>query len=241
MIHEYFYPDQADLIKALTQKCQISLKQALEVSSQATLMVSGGSTPLGLYQALSRCRLDWQRIRVGLVDERWVDHHHPGSNAALIRQNLLKNHAAAAAFTAMKNHRATALLGRAQCEAAYQMLPQPFTLTILGMGNDGHTASLFPFADGLKAALDKTRPDLCIAINAQKTAVTGDLTERMSLTLGGLMQSKAIILLLRGEEKKKVYLQAKSAADAETDAGVLPVSVVLAQHALINISVYWSP
>ncbi|ARN75107.1 6-phosphogluconolactonase [Oceanicoccus sagamiensis] len=236
MVTEYFFTDRDSLFTALVYDCQKILTAAIAEKQSATFMVSGGSTPQPLYQQLAKQQLDWQKIHIALVDERWVDCHHAGSNEAFIANNLMRDHAAAAQWIAMKTAEQTAALGLANCEQRYQELPRPFDLTVLGMGPDGHTASLFPGAQGLQQALDISHQQLCTAIEAKPSEVTGELTERISLSLFGLLQSKQLHLLITGEEKLAVYRQAL----ANRDIGKTPVSAVLQQQT-IPVKVYWAP
>ena len=104
------------------------------------------------------------------------------------------------------------------------------------MGSDGHTASLFPAADGLEKALDDNNTDLCAAINAIPSEVTGENTERMSLTFFGLMQSCRLHLLIAGQEKLAVYQRAL----VSPDPLLMPISAVLKQHD-VPVLVYWAP
>jgi len=104
------------------------------------------------------------------------------------------------------------------------------------MGHDGHIASLFPNSTGLEAALDLKNENLCCAIQARCSDVTGENTERMSLTLNGILQARQIILLITGEEKLKVYENGLSS----TDFKQLPVSAVLQQQR-VPVDVYWAP
>jgi len=136
----------------------------------------------------------------------------------------------------MKNTADTAQEGLADCEAAYQQLAQPFDITILGMGNDGHTASLFPHANGLEAALNPDSPELCTAIIAHQSEVTGAITERMTLSLAGLLQSKTLVLLITGQEKLDVLRKAQ----AGTDVAEMPIRAVLQQDR-VPVVVYWAP
>ena len=236
MISEHFFPDRETLFSALADECYSLLTEAITAKQSASMLVSGGGTPRPLYQLLSSKTLDWQRVRVALVDERWVDVDHAGSNEAFIKETLLNNKAAPAKFIAMKTAHATASEGQLVCEERYRLLARPFDLAILGMGPDGHIASLFPHAQGLNEALDINSKQLCAAIEANPSEVTGELTERMSLTLYGLLQSRQLHLLITGEEKLAVYKQAL----ASNDSLLTPITALLKQNR-VRVKVYWAP
>lgn len=171
---------------------------------------------------------------MALVDERWVDIDHDKSNEAFIRQTLLQNKAAQANLLGMKNSALSAADGLARCELEYQKLPSPFDVTVLGMGPDGHTASLFPHAQGLPESLETS--NLCSAINAIKSEVTGDCTERMTLSLKGILNSRHLLLLISGDEKLATYRAALAGDDIEQ----MPVRAVLQQDQ-VPVIVYWAP
>ncbi|WP_339672160.1 6-phosphogluconolactonase [Dasania marina] len=236
MITEFFYPSRDELLAALVVECSHILTAAVKENGRASFLVSGGSTPKSLYQRLSQQPLIWERIDIALVDERWVSPDELGSNEFFLKESLLCNKALEANFIAMKNSATSAVLGYAECEETYKKLIRPFDLTILGMGVDGHTASLFPYSLGLNSALDVTQQALCSVIEAKQSEVTGLLTERMTLSLSGLLQSKRLLLLITGEEKLAVYKKAV----AQLDVYKTPVSAVLQQDKA-PINVYWSP
>jgi 6-phosphogluconolactonase len=236
VISEYFFADRNSLFVALLADCSAVLDSATQHRESVSMLVSGGSSPELLYQQLSSVELDWQKIQVALVDERWVGVDHEGSNESFITKNLLVNRAAEAKFIPMKTEAETAVLGKRYCEQCYRQLPQPFDLVILGMGSDGHTASLFPHARGLDKALDVTDKTLCAAITANATEVTGELTERMSLSVYGLLQSRQLHLLILGKEKLAAYKRAL----VNDDVMATPISALLRQNE-IPISVYWAP
>jgi 6-phosphogluconolactonase len=236
MVTEKLFETRAEMISALQTECETALREAIEDRGEATFMVSGGSTPEPLYKALSNSDLDWESIYVALVDERWVDFEHDKSNEAFTVKHLIQNKASVANLVGMKNSAETAAEGLEDCESAYQQLAQPFDVTILGMGSDGHTASLFPHAQGLDAALNPDSEQLCAAIIAHQSEVTGAITERMTLTLAGLLRSKSLILLITGQEKLDVL----RAAQAGTDIKEMPIRAVLQQQQ-VPVIVYWAP
>lgn len=236
MIKEFMFADRSGLFAGLATDCQAHLAKALAANDSASLMVSGGSTPAPLYKALSLADLDWEKIAVALVDERWVDSDHDASNEALIYRTLLINNARQASFTGMKTRAATAAEGCPETEALYQMLPKPFTVSVLGMGSDGHTASLFPHAAGLSEALSLENQNLTAPIMAKQSEVTGANTERLSLTLTGLLQSEHLILLLTGEEKLAVFRAAMEEGVIED----MPIRALLRQSR-VALELYWAP
>lgn len=236
MVTERLFETRAAMIAALQADCETALRNAVEERGEATFMVSGGSTPEPLYKALSQVDLPWESIYVALVDERWVDFDHDKSNEAFTVKHLIQNKAAVTNLVGMKNSAATAAEGLADCESAYQQLAQPFDITILGMGSDGHTASLFPHAQGLDKALELDSEQLCADIIAIQSDVTGAITERMTLTLAGLLRSKTLVLLITGEEKLAVL----RAAQAGTDVKEMPIRAVLQQDK-VPLVIYWAP
>lgn len=236
MVTERLFDNRADMIAALQAECETALRHAIEDRGEATFMVSGGSTPEPLYKALSNSDLDWESIYVALVDERWVEFSHDKSNEAFTVKHLIQNKAAVANLVGMKNSASTAAEGLADCESAYQQLAQPFDITILGMGSDGHTASLFPHAQGLDEALNPDSDQLCAAITAIRSDVTGTVVERMTLSLVGLLRSRSLILLITGEEKLAVL----RAAQGEGDVKDMPIRALLRQDR-VPVVIYWAP
>lgn len=236
MVKEFFFEQRHHLFTALVAECQDVLSEALSKHGVATLLVSGGSTPAPLYEALSKTELNWKKIKIALVDERWVDQQHSASNEALIRRTLLINNAKAAEFTGMKTAAKTAAAGQSETEANYSKLPQPFSLAIVGMGPDGHTASLFPNAKGLSEALKPDNDNLTAAIIANRSEVTGPNTERLTLTLSALMKTDRLIILFTGEDKLAVF----SAAQQPGPVQDMPIRALLHQEQ-VPVELYWAP
>ena len=231
---EHRFEDRESLLDALYPAVVADLEKSLAQHSSATLLVSGGSTPVPLYRRLAGADLDWANIDVALVDERWVAIDDEASNERMLRETLLGDRAARARFTGMKNDAPTADEGAETCNREYARLPAPFCLCLLGMGADGHTASLFPNARGLDRALASKRH--CAAIRAQRSEVTGDNLERMTMTPWGILQSRKLILLISGDDKWRVYRRARqNGASAD-----LPVSLFIGQDR-VPVEVYWAP
>jgi 6-phosphogluconolactonase len=224
------FPDQKNLVKALTDHIGNALRRDIAERGQASLVVSGGSTPLPLFEQLSQLSLPWPQVVIALADERWVEPSSPDANELLVRRNLLQNQAAAAVFIGLKNKAATAAAGWTECEKRLQDIPRPFTAVILGMGNDGHTASLFPCAPQLAAAVDMNCGRLCAAVRPQTAP-----HERMTLTLPAILAAKEIILHITGTEKKAVFDNAL--ADGPLEA--MPIRFVLRQQD-VPVMVYWA-
>lgn len=231
---EKFFDNREAMIDAVYDEVIGALRTALDERGEAAFMVSGGSSPAPIYRRLADAELDWPRVTVALVDERWVEPGHDKSNETFIANTLLQGRAGEARLVGMKNAAATAMAGRDECEQRYRELPSPFDVTVLGMGPDGHTASLFPHARGLQEAL--STPSLVSAIEANRSEVTGDCTERMTLSLAGIVNSRHLLLLISGEEKLATYRQAL----AGDEVAEMPVRAVLQQKD-VSVTVYWAP
>lgn len=234
MITEHLFKDSESLMEELHSVFIKSIEEDLKAYNKATLLLSGGSTPGPLYQRLSSAAIPWNKVDIALVDERWVDTTHSASNERLLRENLLINQATNANFLSMKNSHESAIAGAAECNKQYSELSSPYTLCLLGMGTDGHTASLFPNAKGITEALHISQ--YCTAINALSSTTTGDYLERMTMTPWSILQSKKLILLFIGKVKWSVYAQAQYSASAKE----LPLSIFL-QQKKIDVDVYWAP
>jgi 6-phosphogluconolactonase len=225
---EQRYANPLELAAALAQQLGATLLAACRERGAASLAVSGGKTPLPLFEALHEQGLDWPRIWLTLVDERWVSPDDPDSNERLLRDSLLQGNAANTRFIPLKNSAPTAAAGASLAWSALRELPRPFDVVILGMGDDGHTASLFPQSPGLGAALDAASAPACIAMTAPTAP-----TERISLNLAALLQARRLILHITGAAKWELYQRALRDA-------AYPVNAVLTQTG-VPVEVHWSP
>ena len=229
-VQQCIFESREDLVSSLADHIVNKLSAAITKNGKASLVVSGGSTPKVLFQQLCDKELDWANVVITLADERWVEPTDSASNEKLVRETLLVSKAAAASFIPHKNAATTPEEGCAGLEAELSHCPAPFTILMLGMGGDGHTASLFPCSEQLAAGLDMESGRKCLAVHPT-TAPHG----RMSLSLPALLNSDEVILLITGDDKWDVY-QAALAGDDVTE---FPVRSVIHQ-AVAPFSVYWA-
>jgi 6-phosphogluconolactonase len=225
------YPDMTTLSRELALKVAASLSAAITARGLASLVVSGGRSPTQFFEALRTQPLDWSRVCIAMVDERWVDLGDPNSNEQLVRQYLLKDAAAAARFLGLKNAAPTPDLGAVSAWETFARVPRPFDAVVLGMGDDGHTASLFPKSPNLANALNPAASAGCIGMWAPTAPQA-----RLSLNLSALLDARRIFILINGDSKWRVYVAA-SAPGAIED---MPVRAVLRQRRT-PVDVVWAP
>ena len=225
------FDDQAAWVRGITDHIAHGLSAGLNERGYASLAVSGGTTPKPMFAALSHVDLAWGKVVVLLVDERWVDISDKDSNENLVRSHLLQDKAAAAVFIGMKTGAATAAAGEKECGERLKRIPMPYDVMVLGMGGDGHTASLFPGAPKLSRAVDMASGLMCAAIVPAQAA-----HERMTLTLPVILNSREIVVHITGAEKLKVYERAISEGPLEE----MPIRHVLRQEK-VPVTVFWAP
>jgi 6-phosphogluconolactonase len=218
MISErHIFETGALLAQSLAERVAKVLGQAVAEKGKAVLAVSGGTTPKPFFQALSAEALAWNKVQVTLVDERQVPEDSPRSNARLVKESLLQGKAAAASFVPLfQNPKAADLAA--------------FDVAILGMGNDGHTASFFPGGDHLKEALDLHGTRALIEMNAP-----GAGEPRLTFTLPKLLGASQLFLHIQGADKMSVLDKAL----AGSDVFEMPVRAVL--NATKPVELYWCP
>ena len=233
----YFLPDHVDfystndsesLAEDLSHNIGKILKQSIKSDGRASLAVSGGRTPVPLLDALSELSLDWSSVDLTLVDDRWVDPSHKDSNEMLVRTHLIKNKAKKINFLPLKNNSKTAKDGHKASEELLQQVKSPFDVVVLGMGSDGHTASLFPCSEELTEGMNLNNPCRLIA-TSPKTAPY----DRMSLTAKAIIDSKNVFLYLNGSDK----LNTLELAMTNKDAMKMPIYYFLEK----GLKIYWSP
>ncbi len=232
-IHKY--DSREKLFSAVADFCENQLVESIDRYQNASFIIPGGTTPAPAFEQLSKSDLDWSKVTIAQSDERWLEPDHPQSNQGLTARTLLINNALNANYIGMKNIYSSALEGESQCSSDYRALQTPFSLCMLGMGLDGHVASLFPNSKPIEKALDLSNTESCVAIDGTGCPVAGDYPERMSLTLAAILNSQKIILLLTGAEKLEVIEQAKQ----ETNPSVFPVSALLNQSTT-PVEIFWA-
>jgi 6-phosphogluconolactonase len=222
------FDDGQALAKALSASIAGKLREAIDVRGEAVIAVSGGSTPKRLFEVLSNEGVDWSRVTVTLVDERWVPDTDERSNARLLETLLLQRKAADADFVPLYVEAPTPEAGIADVRVRVSALKQPFDVIVLGMGPDGHTASFFPGGDRLSEALDPSNTALVLPMRAP-----GAGEPRITFTLPVLLKARSLYLHIQGEDKRDVL------AEAEKPGSELPIASVLRADRPLDI--YWCP
>jgi len=203
------------------------VKARLDREKAATFVVSGGTTPARCFEYLSGYELDWKDVQVVLTDERWVPGDHADSNERMVRETLLQEQASEGHILSLYQGD---LSVDERCDSLQSELKgKRFAIAMVGMGKDGHFASLFPDADSLKTGLKSENRLFYIPVRTSASP-----HPRMSMTLGALLQSDEILLLVFGEEKLAVYESAKA---GDTN---YPIAALLKQNA-VPVSLYWAP
>ncbi|HVY51808.1 MAG TPA: 6-phosphogluconolactonase [Devosia sp.] len=222
------FADRQQLAEALADAVAADLKAGASARGAASMAVSGGTTPAGFFRALARRGdVPWDKVVVTLVDERWVDESSDRSNGRLVRANLLQGRAASARFVPL--YQGGQAPDTAKAAQAFASVPAPLDAAILGMGNDGHTASFFPGGDRLHEALTADGP--IVAITAP-----GAGEPRVTLTLKRLLGARALYLHIEGEEKAKTLARAEEGGPVED----MPVRAIVGQTQK-PVTIYWCP
>lgn len=214
------YPDVDALVANVSAQLQATCAEALASRGRAVLALAGGRTPLPVYRQLAGCPLDWTRVTLLPTDERCVPHDHRDCNLRELT----------AAFAAARGVRTEALTSpdgdpdrsESVARAALARHPEPFDAVVLGMGADAHTASLFPGAPQLGAALDRTlRIDAC-RIDPQPLPPDAPYP-RITLTVPRLLRARSLHLVITGAHKRDVLRQAIASADPQRH----PIAAIL--------------
>ncbi len=225
----YAFGSQKELIDNLSKSIIKNLQEGIDKNGKASLVVSGGNTPKPLFEKLSIEKLPWEKVKIGLCDERWVPPRHKDSNEKMVKEYLLQNFAKKAEFIGMYQD-TTILEAEDLCSKKLKQKLYPFDVLILGMGNDAHTASMFPNNEKLKLAFEQNLDKLCISIKSETAPHV-----RMSLTRKAILSAKNIYLHFEGIEKIALFEKAIKG----NDIFEMPIRSILNQNDK-KIKVYYS-
>jgi 6-phosphogluconolactonase len=225
------YADVEAVSLELAARITATLTAAIASRGVASLVVSGGRSPVRLFELLRAQPLDWSRVCIALADERWVDPADAASNEKLVRDVLLKDRASAARFLGLKNGAPTPDLGAVSAWETFARVPRPFDAVLLGMGDDGHTASLFPGSPNLPSALNERAVAGCVGMWSPVPP-----QPRLSLNLTALLDSRRVVVLITGESKWRTFAVACSPGPVQD----MPIRAVLRQSRT-PVDVMWSP
>ncbi len=214
-IEERSFPATEAAARALAGELAAALSEAISARGRALLAVSGGRTPKQVFERLRQSELDWSRVTLTLTDERWVPADHPESNERLVRDHLLQGAAKSAAFIPLFGGEDSPEAGQPACEARLKALALPFDAVYLGMGGDGHFASLFPGDPAVEA-----REGRCVAVAATETRLP-----RMSLTAPAILNARKVFLLFSGADKHAAYTGARKTGSYRD----IPLRLILSQ------------
>ncbi|WP_322096790.1 6-phosphogluconolactonase [Pelagibius sp.] len=225
------FPDAQSLAEGLASDVAGRLRDGIAERGGAVLAVSGGRTPARFFAALAEQDLDWSKVTVTLVDERWVPADHERSNEGFVRRGLLQGKALVARFVGLVDESPTPEEGAATIADRIAALPRPLDAVVLGMGADGHTASFFPGGDRLAEALDPEGEAPVLPMRAE-----GAGEPRITLTLPVVAGAGAVYLHIEGREKAEVLAGAMEPGALEA----LPIRAVL-RHPEVALQVFWCP
>lgn len=225
------YTDADTLSRELASRIAANLNAAIDARGLGSLVVSGGRSPIKFFEHLRTQDVDWSRVCVALADERWVEPTDAASNERLVRDVLLKDRAAAARFSGLKNGAPTPDLGAVSAWETFARIPRPFDAVLLGMGDDGHTASLFPGSPNLQSALNPAAAAGCVGMWAPAAP-----QPRLSLNLTALLDARRVLVLIAGDSKWLTYVAACEPGPVHD----MPVRAVLRQQRT-PVEVIWSP
>lgn len=225
------FKNGSELAGALASRVAEALSHAVTERGSASIAVSGGSTPKAFFKALSAKDIAWNKVTITLVDERFVAADNPRSNHKLAAELLLVDKAAAARFVPLYHAAESAEAAAVEATRETADLCSPFDVAILGMGNDGHTASFFPGGNHLAEALDATREKGIMTMEAE-----GAGEPRLTFSFSALQDARLLCLHIEGAEKAAVLEKALGGSDEAE----MPIRAVL-HRASSPVEIYWAP
>jgi 6-phosphogluconolactonase len=235
-IHEFATRDA--LMQAAAERIAFALQFGIDVRQRASAALSGGNTPAPAYSALAALPMDWSKVTFGLVDERFVPSTDAASNEAMVRRTLGPAFDAGAKLVPMFSPNVTPEQAAQYADADYAKMR--FDIAVMGMGEDGHTASWFPGMPGLNELLGASNPRSVVAAHYEKAAGSAD---RLTMTLSSIARSRAVMVLITGAEKRRRLEYALARADAPISA-LFPTPLMAPVAALISAlapEIWWAP
>ncbi|NMP15287.1 6-phosphogluconolactonase [Thalassotalea sp. Y01] len=229
MINKHVYNSRSELDQSFADRVAEQLADGIAKNGKASIAFSGGSTPKGFFAALSNKDIAWDKVTVTLADDRWVDTEHKDSNDKLLRENLLQNKAQAATLFSLveQGDFSEAVLDKKNAELVNVL---PLDVVVLGMGEDGHTASIFPCSAQVEQGL---ATDVAPAL--MKTEPTTAPYQRITFNFPALINAKHLYLHVVGESKQTVLDQALSSQNALE----MPIRAFL-QHSQKTVEILWA-
>jgi len=203
--------DVVSLAELLADAMVEQINHCFDTQGSAVIALSGGSTPKPLFKALAARDVDWSKVVVTLVDERWVNESHDLSNAAFLKQWFIEPLSTRPTFVPLYQNGELTDKIKQQILSNYCSLtdsveakPRAFDIVVLGMGGDGHTASFFPDAENVEQLVDQNSPDYLLSCESASTQVP-----RITWSLPMLLNTDFLALHFTGSNKKAVFEQAQ--------------------------------
>jgi len=230
---ESSHADAETLATVVAAQLEAVIRVALKTRGTAVLALAGGRTPFPVYRRLAQARLDWSKVSLVATDERWVPAGHAARNSKEVRNAF----AAAVGVNILELvPEAAGLAADAElAEIALGGVSEPFDAVLLGIGADGHFASLFPGAAELAAGLDPASRHSALLVHPVPPPPEAPYA-RVSLTLARLMHTERLLLVATGDAKRAVLDQAQG----QYAGPELPVSALL-KSARVPVEIHWSP
>ena len=229
-VNQHEFADKLTLADQLARDIAGKLDAAIKARGKASIAVSGGGTPKLMFAVLAEQEIDWSKVTITLVDERWVDESSDRSNARLVKHTLISHEAHVATFLPLFDSAHAGDVDAALADVGQRVdaIGKPFDVIVLGMGPDGHTASFFPGGDNLARALDLGGKQSVLSMRAG-----GAGEPRITLSLPRVLDTRALYLHIEGDDKKEILARAQAGGD-------FPIAAVLKQDR-VPVDVYWAP